>query len=78
MVVRSLTGMPPGCLPLEVFQARPPGRRPGADLECWMHYISWLAWDGLRTPGMGWRKSLGRGLSGLLRHSYCHCDPNLD
>jgi len=43
--------MPPGRLPLEVFQARPTGRRPrGRPRTRWRDYISWLAWECLGIP----------------------------
>ena len=39
-----LDGMPPGCLPVEVFQAGPSRRRPrGSPRTCWTDYISRLA-----------------------------------
>ena len=40
--------MPPGRLPLEVFQARPTGRTPrGRPRTHWRDYISLLAWESL-------------------------------
>uniref|UniRef100_A0A6Q2XTH9 receptor protein-tyrosine kinase n=1 Tax=Esox lucius TaxID=8010 RepID=A0A6Q2XTH9_ESOLU len=43
--------MPPGCLPREVFQARPAGRRPrGRPRTRWRDYISTLAWERLGFP----------------------------
>jgi len=40
--------MPPGRLPLEVFQALPTGRRPrGRPRTRWRDYISQLAWGRL-------------------------------
>ncbi|XP_065817852.1 uncharacterized protein [Labrus bergylta] len=46
-----LLRMPPGRLPLEVFQARPTGRRPRGILRLrWRDYISRLAWERLGIP----------------------------
>ena len=46
-----LIRMPPGRLPLEVFQARPTGRRPrGRPRTRWRDYISRLAWERLGVP----------------------------
>jgi len=46
-----LIRMPPGRLPLEVFRARPNGRRPwGRHRTRWRDYISHLAWECLRIP----------------------------
>ena len=46
-----LTRMPPGRLPLEVFRARPTGRRPrGRPRTRWRDYISLLAWEHLGIP----------------------------
>jgi len=46
-----LIRMPPGRLPLEVFQARPTGRRPrGRPRTRWRDYISWLACERLGIP----------------------------
>ena len=46
-----LTRMPPGRLPLEVFRARPTGRRPrGRPRTRWRDYISLLAWERLGIP----------------------------
>jgi len=46
-----LIRMPPGCLPLEVFWARPTGRRPwGKPRIHWRDYISHLAWERLAIP----------------------------
>ena len=46
-----LTRMPPGRLPLEVFRARPTGRRPrGRPRNRWRDYISLLAWERLGIP----------------------------
>ena len=46
-----LTRMPPGRLPLEVFRARPTGKRPrGRPRTRWRDYISLLAWEGLGIP----------------------------
>ena len=46
-----LTRMPPGRLPLEVFRARPTGRRPrGRPRTSWRDYISLLAWKRLGIP----------------------------
>ena len=46
-----LIRMPPGRLPLEVFQARPTGRRPrGRPRTRWRDYISLLAWERLGIP----------------------------
>ena len=43
--------MPPGCLPREVFLARPTGRRPrGRPRTRWRDYISSLALDSLGIP----------------------------
>ena len=48
---RHLTRMPPGRLPLEVFRARPTGRRPrGRPRTRWRDYISLLAWEHLGIP----------------------------
>ena len=47
----TLTRMPPGRLPLEVFRARPTGRRPrGRPRTRWRDYISLLAWERLGIP----------------------------
>lgn len=41
-----LVRMPPGCIPGEVFRARPSGRRPLGRLESrWGDDVSQLAWD---------------------------------
>lgn len=46
-----LIRMPPGRLPLEVFRARPTGRRPrGRPRARWRDYISLLAWERLGIP----------------------------
>ncbi len=46
-----LIRMPPGRIPLEVFWARPTGRRPRARLRtCWRDYISHLAWKCFGIP----------------------------
>jgi len=46
-----LVRMPPGRLPLEVFQAPPIGRRPWVrPRTCWRDYISLLAWERLGIP----------------------------
>ena len=46
-----LVRMPTGCLPWEVFQARPVGRRPrGRPRTRWRDYISTLAWERLGIP----------------------------
>ena len=46
-----LTRMPSGCLPLEVFRARPTGRRPqGRPRTRWRDDISLLAWECLGIP----------------------------
>jgi len=43
--------MPPGRLPLEVFQSRPTGRRSRGRLRThWRDYISQLAWECLGIP----------------------------
>ncbi len=43
--------MPPGCLPGEVFWARPTGKRPRARPKtCWRDYVSQLAWERLGIP----------------------------
>ena len=43
--------MPPGRLPLEVFQARPTGKRHrGRPRTRWRDYISRLAWEHLGVP----------------------------
>ncbi|KAI3375665.1 hypothetical protein L3Q82_003973 [Scortum barcoo] len=43
--------MPPGCLPREVFQACPTGRRPwGRPRTRWRDYVSRLAWERLGVP----------------------------
>ena len=39
--------MPPGCLPVEVYQARPTGTRPQGRRTRWSDYISELAWERL-------------------------------
>ncbi len=42
--------IPPGCLPREIFQACPTGRRPrGRPRTCWSDYVTWLAWEHLRV-----------------------------
>uniref|UniRef100_A0A8C6LTA7 Reverse transcriptase domain-containing protein n=1 Tax=Nothobranchius furzeri TaxID=105023 RepID=A0A8C6LTA7_NOTFU len=46
-----LVRMPPGCLPGEVFWARPTGRRPkGRPRTCWRDYVSHLARERLGIP----------------------------
>ncbi len=46
-----LVGMPTDCLPMEVFQACPTGRRPrGRPRSRWRDYISALAWEHLGFP----------------------------
>ena len=56
--------MPPGCLPLEVFQACPTGRIPwGRPRTRWRDYISFLAWEHLKISRRSWRESLGKGMS---------------
>ncbi|KAK0156607.1 LINE-1 reverse transcriptase [Merluccius polli] len=46
-----LVRMPPGCLPGEVFRARPTGRRPrGRPRTRWRDYVSRLAWERLGIP----------------------------
>ncbi|TWW58244.1 hypothetical protein D4764_07G0009630 [Takifugu flavidus] len=46
-----LARMPSGCLPLEVFQTCPTGRRPrGRARTRWRDYISRLAWEQLGAP----------------------------
>ncbi len=46
-----LVRMPPGCLPVEVFQAHPAGKRPlGRPRFRWRDYISVLAWKCLGIP----------------------------
>jgi len=46
-----LIRMPSGRLPLEVFRARPTGRRPrGRPRTHWRDYISRLAWERLGIP----------------------------
>jgi len=46
-----LIQMPTGRLPLEVFQARPTGKRPrGRPRIRWRDYISRLAWECLGIP----------------------------
>ena len=46
-----LVRMPPGCLPLEVFQARQTWRRPqGRPRIRWRDYISLLTWERLGIP----------------------------
>ena len=46
-----LVRMPPGCLPVKVFQARPTGRRPrGRPRTRWRDYVSWLALERLGVP----------------------------
>jgi len=48
---RHLIRMPPGRLPLEVFQARPTGRRPRVRPRThWRDYISQLAFERLGIP----------------------------
>ena len=43
--------MPPGRLPVEVFRARPTGRRPrGRPRTRWRDYVSRLAWERLGVP----------------------------
>ena len=43
--------MPPGCLPGEMFRARPTGRRPpGRPRTRWRDYVFLLAWERLRIP----------------------------
>ena len=62
-----LIRMPPGRLPLEVFRARPTGKRPrGRPRTHWRDYISGLAWERLGVPqeeldNCCW----GRGTSGI-------------
>ncbi len=51
-----LIRMPPGRLPVEVFQASPTGKRL-CGRPCWKYYISHLAWERLRR---NWRTWLGR------------------
>ncbi|KAL6482675.1 hypothetical protein MHYP_G00075470 [Metynnis hypsauchen] len=47
-----LIRMPPGCLPLRVYQAQPTGTRPrGRPRTRWRDYISKLAWERLGVPG---------------------------
>ncbi len=71
--------MPPGRLPLEVFRARPTGRRPGADPQ---HAggITYLIWPGNTSgsPQRSWKELLGRRTSGLLCWACCHHDPAPD
>ncbi len=46
--------MPPGCLPGEVFRARPTGRRlRGRPRTRWRDYVSRLAWERLGIPPEG-------------------------
>ncbi len=48
---RHLARVPPGRLPLEVFRARPTGRRPqGRPRTHWRDYISHLAWERFKIP----------------------------
>lgn len=58
--------MPPGCLPLEIFQACPTGRRPRADPEHAgeLIYLIW-PWNTLGSPRRGWIMWLGRSLGYL-------------
>ncbi|TWW74459.1 R2 Retrovirus-related Pol polyprotein from type I retrotransposable element [Takifugu flavidus] len=52
--LRHLARMPSGCLPLEVFQTCPTGRRPhGWPKTRWRDYISHLAWERLGVPPEG-------------------------
>ncbi|KAK3558103.1 hypothetical protein QTP86_009892 [Hemibagrus guttatus] len=47
----NLFQMPPGCLPGEVFQACPTGKRPrGRPRTLWRDYVSQLAWERLGIP----------------------------
>ncbi len=46
-----LARMPPGCLPREMLQVRPAGRRPWGSLKSrWRDYISALAWEYVGIP----------------------------
>jgi len=50
-MTRNVIRMPPGRLALEVFQARPTGRRPqGRPRTLWRDYISRLACERLGIP----------------------------
>jgi len=52
---------PPGRLPLEVFQARPTGRRPCVKPRIrWRDYISQLAWDPPELKCCRWEGNLGQ------------------
>ena len=67
-----LIRMSPGRLPLEVFRARPTGRRPrGRPRARWRDYISLLAWERLGIPqgeleGVAGVKDVWRSLLSLL------------
>ncbi|XP_051931184.1 uncharacterized protein LOC127607121 [Hippocampus zosterae] len=58
--------MPPERLPGEVLRTCPTGRRPrGQPRTHRRGYITQLAWERLVVPGESWKKSIGRGKSGL-------------
>lgn len=66
--LRHLVWMPPGHLLLEVFQARPTGRRPrGRPRTYWRDYIYiyHLTWERLKFPWWNWKVLLGNRMSGI-------------
>lgn len=58
--------LPPGCLPREVFQAHPSGRRPQTDRGLGGEIIS-LHWSGNASgaPSKSWLICMGKGNSGV-------------
>jgi len=74
-----LIWMPPECLPLEVFQARPTGRRPrGRPRTRWRYYIFQLAREHLRIPQNELENVAGERKSGSACWVWCPCDPTPD
>ena len=65
--LRHLVRMSPGCLPGEVFRARPTGRRPrGRPRTRWRDYVSRLAWERLGgPPGRAGGSGRGQGRLGF-------------
>jgi len=62
-----LVRIPPGCLPGEVFRARPTGRRPqGRPRKRWRDYVSRLAWERLGVPPEELEEVAGDSLLKLL------------
>ena len=74
-----LVRMPTGRLPLEVFQARPVGRRPrGRPTTRWRDYSQHWPGNASGSPRQSWSMWPGKGKSGAPCLSCCSRDPTPD